>query len=193
MKKVLILNGSPRKDGIVYNLLKEISNNLKENSEIEWIDVYNLKMKPCIACMKCRTGGKCVLPNDDAHIIGEKIQSADALIVGTPTYWGNMSSQLKVLFERNVPVFMGESSKGIPVPKQKGKMAAIVVSCTTPWPFNFIASESRGALNSVKEVLHYSGYKIVGKLVKPGTKTNRSISEKMLNKARSIAAKILSI
>jgi multimeric flavodoxin WrbA len=190
MKKILVLNGSPRKDGIVYDLLKKIVNSSKENSEIEWIDVYNLKMKPCIACMKCRTGDNCILPKDDAHIIGEKIEKSNVLIVGTPTYWGNMSSQLKVLFERNVPVFMGESSKGIPLPKQKGKKAVIVVSCTTPWPFNFIAAESRGAMKAVKEVLHYGGYKIVGRVVKPGTKTNRNISKKMLDKARRIGAKL---
>ncbi|WPC43150.1 flavodoxin family protein [Clostridium sp. JS66] len=190
MKKILVLNGSPRKDGIVYNLLKEIVNGSKDNNEIEWIDVYNLKMKPCIACMKCRTNNECVLPKDDANSIGEKIQKSDVLIVGTPTYWGNMSSQLKVLFERNVPVFMGESDSGMPIARQKGKKAVIVVSCSTPWPFNFIAAESRGAMKSVKEVLHYGGYKIVGKIVKSGSKTNRNISEKMLNKSRKIGAKL---
>lgn len=189
MKKILVLNGSPRKGGIVYNLLKEIVNASKESNEIEWIDVYNLKMKPCIACMKCRTNNECVLPKDDAHFIGEKIQKSDVLIVGTPTYWGNMSSQLKVLFERNVPIFMGESDSGMPIARQKGKTAVIVVSCSTPWPFNCIAAESRGAMKAVKEVLHYGGYKIVSKLVKPGTKSNRNISEKMLDKARKIGAK----
>ncbi|AKA72293.1 flavodoxin family protein [Clostridium scatologenes] len=190
MKKILVLNGSPHKGGIVYNLLKEIVNGSKDNNEIEWIDVYNLKMKPCIACMKCRTNNKCILTEDDAHIVGEKIRKSDVLIVGTPTYWGNMSSQLKVLFERNVPVFMGESDSGMPIARQKGKIAVIVAACSTPWPFNFIASESRGAVKAIKEVLHYGGYKIVGKIVKSGTKTNRNISEKILDKARKIGAKL---
>lgn len=189
MNKVLILNGSPRKNGIISTLLKEVVEGIKEkNNEIEWVDIYNLQMKPCIACMKCRTkaDGECSLPKDDAHIIGKKIKEADTLVIGTPTYWGNMSSQLKVLFERNVPVFMGEKPNGIPVAKQKGKKAVIIVSCSTPWPFNFIAAESRGAIKAVKEVLHYGGYKIIGKIVKSGTKKSPNISRKILNKAKKI-------
>ncbi len=180
MNKILVLNGSPRKDGVIHTLLKEIAKSAKENNEIEWIDVYDLQMKPCIGC---------ILSKDDAHIVGGKIEKAHALIIGTPTYWGNMSSQLKVLFERNVPIFMGEKPNGIPLAKQKGKKAAIVVSCSTLWPFNFIANESRGAVNAVKEVLHYGGYKIIGKIIKPGTKMDNNISEKTLKKAKQIGSR----
>ncbi|MBS4535316.1 flavodoxin family protein [Clostridium sp. D2Q-14] len=187
MSKVLILNGSPRKSGTISTLLKKITEGVREkNNEIEWVDIYSLQMEPCIACMKCRPDGECVLPKDDAHIIGKKIKEVDALVIGTPTYWGNMTSQLKVLFERNVPVFMGEKPNGMPIAKQKGKRAVIVVSCTTPWPFNFIASESRGAVRAVKEVLHYGGYKVIGKIVKPGTKKNPNISKKILSKAKKM-------
>ena len=187
--KVLILNGSPRKEGTVATLLKTLSDSMPEKCQIEWIDIYDLKMKPCIACMKCRPDGDCVLPEDDAHVTGQKIKSADALIVGTPTHWGNMSSQLKLLFDRNVPVFMGEEPNGFPIPRQKGKPAVIVTACTTPWPFNFIAAESRGAIHAVREILHYGGYKIVGKIVKPGTKKIPEISNRLLRKIRKIAQK----
>lgn len=190
MNKILVLNGSPRIGGIVYNILNEIVKEAENHNEIEWVDIYDLEMKPCIACMKCRTNDECILPKDDAHIVGEKINKADVLIVGTPTYWGNMSSQLKVLFERNVPIFMGERPNGMPLAKQKGKRAIIVTACTTPWPFNFIAAESRGAVNAVKEVLHYAGYKIIKKIVQPGTKMNSNISVKNLNKAKEIGSRL---
>jgi multimeric flavodoxin WrbA len=48
---------------------------------------------------------------------------AGGIVVGTPAPWGNMSTQLKCLFDRNVPVFMGEKANGIPLPRQKGKEA----------------------------------------------------------------------
>ncbi|MBW1702396.1 MAG: flavodoxin family protein, partial [Deltaproteobacteria bacterium] len=127
---------------------------------------------------------------DDAHIIGKKIKEADGLIIGTPTHWGNMSAQLKLLFDRNVPVFMGEKPNGMPMPKQKGKPAAIITACTTPWPFNFIAAESRGAVRAVKKVLHYGGYKVLGKVVKPGTKKNPEISARLLEKARGLGRRL---
>ena len=184
--KILVLNGGPRKKGTVATLLKAVADGASERHEVEWIDVYDLKMKPCIACMKCRPDGECALPEDDAHIVGRKIKDDDGLIVGTPTHWGNMSAQLKLLFDRNVPVFMGKKPNGFPIPRQKGKPAVIVTTCTTPWPFNFIAAESRGAIRAVREVLHYGGYKIIGKVVRPGTKKNLEIPQKLLGKSKSV-------
>jgi len=183
-RQILVLNGSPRKKGTIATLLKAVSEGARENNEIEWIDVYNLKMRPCIACMKCRPDGECVLPKDDAPVIGKKIKEADGLIVGTPTHWGNMSTQLKMLFDRNVPIFMGEKPNGMPIPRQKGKPAVIVTACTIQWPFNVIFAESRGAVHAVREVLHYGGYKIVGKIVKPGTRKNPQIPQKLLDRAK---------
>jgi multimeric flavodoxin WrbA len=188
--KTLILNGSPKKSGTIASLLKYVADGINKQPDIELVNVYDLSMKPCIGCMKCRINEKCCLPEDDAHIIGQKINEADNLIVGTPTYWGNMSAQLKMLFERNVPVFMGESKKGIPIPRQKGKKAIIVTACTTPYPFNFILPESRGAVQSVKEVLKYGGYKLEGVLVKPGTKNNKEIAINTINRANKLGSKL---
>lgn len=183
--RILVLNGSPRKSGTVSTLLKAVVKGISKEHEVEWVDVYELKMGSCIACMKCRPDGECILPQDDAQLVGRKIKEADGLIIGTPTHWGNMSTKLKQLFDRNVPVFMGESPRGIPLARQKGKPAVIVVACSTPWPFNFLATESKGAINSVREVLHYGGYKIIGKIVKPGTKNSPTLSERILEKAQN--------
>ncbi len=189
--KILILNGSPRKNGTVATLLKAVAEPITNKHETEWIDVCKLDMKFCTACMACRDKGTCVLPEDDAHRVGKKIQDADALIIGTPTHWGNMCAPLKLLFDRNVPVFMGESPRGMPVPRQKGKRAVIVTACTTPWPFNFIFPESRGAIRAVKEVLHYGGYKVVGTLTKPETKKSTEISPALMKKAGRFGKKLI--
>jgi len=189
--KVLVLNGSPRKNGTVSSLLKAITEPLSAGHEIEWIDLCRLNMKYCTACMVCREKETCILPEDDAHIVGKKIQVADALVIGTPTHWGNMCAPLKLLFDRNVPVFMGESPGGIPVPRQKGKRAVIVTACTTPWPFNFILPESRGAIRAVKEVLKYGGYKTVGTITKPGTKKSNEISSSLTTRARRLGNKLV--
>lgn len=183
---ILVLNGSPKKQGTISLLLKAVTDKMYTTHSIEWVNVYDLKMRPCIGCMKCRVDNVCSLPKDDAHIVGEKINNADGLVIGTPTHWGNMSSQLKLLFDRNVPVFMGEKPSGIPTPRQKGKSAVIVTACTTPWPFNFLAAESRGAIRAVKEVLHYGGYKVLGKIVKSGTKQKPVISNKLIEKAQNL-------
>lgn len=191
--KILVLNGSPRKNGTVSSLLRAVTESLPAGHEIEWFDVCKLNMKYCTGCMVCREKESCILPEDDAHIAGKKIQAADALVIGTPTHWGNMCAPLKLLFDRNVPVFMGESPRGMPVPRQKGKRAVIVTACTTPWPFNFIFPESRGAIRAVKEVLHYGGYKTVGTVTKPGTKKSEQISRSLMSKARRLGKKLIKI
>ena len=164
---VLYINGSPRSKGKVASIMRMINEASAFKHNTDWIDVYSMKMMPCRGCMKCRDTGICILPRDDAHMAGEKISRADILIIGTPTYWGNMSSMLKMLFERNVPLFMGESKRGLPLPMQKGKHGVIISACTTPWPFSSLFNQSRGAIKAVKEVLHYGGYKILDTLECP--------------------------
>jgi putative NADPH-quinone reductase len=189
--KIVVLNGSPRKNGTIASLLESVTQPLSADHDVEWIDVHDLHMKFCVACMACRTKETCVMPEDDGHVVGRKIQAADALVVGTPTHWGNMCAPLKVLFDRNVPVFMGESPRGMPLARQKGKRAVVVTACTTPWPFNFILPESRGAIRAVREVLHYGGYKIVGTITKPGTKKSREIPSSMTARAERLGKKLI--
>jgi hypothetical protein len=85
---------------------------------------------------------------------------------------------------------MGEKPSGTPIPKHKGKPALILTACTTPWPFNFIFAESRGALSAVHEVLKWSGFKTIGRLARPATKTRPDMAEKYLAKARRLGAKL---
>lgn len=188
--RILVLNGSPRRQGVVAQLLKAVAQGVGEEAQVDWVDVADLEMKFCLGCMKCRETKRCILPEDDAHRIGEKIRQADRLIVGTPVYWGNMTAQLKTVFDRNVPILMGEKPNGIPTPLHKGKKAVMVTACTTPWPFNFLAAESRGALAAMGEVLHYAGYSIVGKVVKAGSKANPVLLSGLLKKARKLGEKL---
>ena len=97
-----------------------------------------------------------------------------------------MSARLKMLFERLVPVFMGESALGLPQPRQKGKRALVIAACTTPWPFNILARQSRGAVRSVREILGTGGMKVRTCEI-PGTrKMNGKLPEK---EARRIIAR----
>lgn len=172
---VLVLNGSPRKNGNVSKILRhELEKFLEKNPDSNVIreDVSDLKFDFCRGCMACRSKGTCVLPKDDAHRIETEIKDCDAIFVGTPVYWGNMNGKLKSLFDRLVGTLMGESKHGIPIPLHKGKKAFIASSCTTPFPFNYICGQSSGAVRSVKEVLKSSGFKIKGIINLANTKKN---------------------
>ena len=126
---VLLLNASPRLAGIVSQALDTAASTARQaGAETVKAELYRAPIAPCTGCMRCRATGVCPLPHDAAHELGEAIRRADLLVVGTPTYWGGMAARLKLLFERLVPVFMGESPRGIPQPRLKGRQAVVIAA-----------------------------------------------------------------
>lgn len=188
--KILILNASPKPAGTISQMLKYLEEEIRRKNpcaEIENIRISSLKFSACIGCMKCRTAGKCVFAGDDADIVGEKIASADFLVVASPCWWGNMTGNLKSLFDRNVFRLMGESKYGIPLPLLKGKKAAIVTACTTPFPFNVICRQSSGVFNSIGEILKSAGIKITAKIYATGTKHSSGLTPARKRKISRLA------
>ena len=139
MQNILIINGSPRKNGNISKMLEAIKEEAeKQGANVPAIHVHDLQIKPCNGCMNCRKNLTCVLPEDGAQATLQLINKCDVLVVGSPCYWGNLPGELKILFDRIVYGMMGESPKGIPQPLHKGKKAIIVSTCTTPYPFNIL-------------------------------------------------------
>ena len=174
--KLLVLNGSPRKNGNVAKTLKRETEKFQQKHdacEIIWKDVCDLNFDFCKGCMACRSGGKCVMAEDDAHKIAEEINECSMILIGTPVYWANMNGKLKALFDRLVATFMGESKLGIPIALHKGKKAVIVTSCSTPFPFNYLCGQTGGAVRALKEILKTSGFKIIKKINISNTKKSR--------------------
>jgi NAD(P)H-dependent FMN reductase len=183
---ILMLNCSPRKNGATSSILKIIADEARSaGREVEWVDVNSLSVKPCMGCLKCRPDKKCVLPRDDGHRIGELLENCSGLVVGTPTYWGNMTGPLKLLFDRNVPTFE-YIGKGLPKPRHKGKKAAIVTASASPFPYNLLLSQSRGTLRAVKAVLHAAGYDIRTQINIPAVSDPSNIGNRWLSKARDL-------
>lgn len=148
--KILILNGSPRCQGLISRMLDIMAEEARiRGAEVEAISIHKLQVRPCTGCMACRSRQACVLPEDNAQRTLQKIQWADVLIVGSPCYWGNMNGHLKVVFDRIVYGMMGESPKGIPQALHKGKKAVIVSTCSTPWPFNIRFNQDTRCSKSV--------------------------------------------
>ncbi len=188
-RMILILNASPRKKGVTSTLLKIMADEARAAGvEVEWVDVNDLSIRPCIGCLKCRPDKKCILPNDDAHRIGELIKRCSGLVVGTPTYWGNMTGPLKLLFDRNVPTFEHYElyTWRFPKPKHKGKKAAIVTASLAPFPFNQLPSQSRGTLRAVRIVLNAAGFDVREKINVPMTPDLAHIGDRWLSKARKL-------
>ncbi len=190
---ILILNSSPRKTGVTSTILRIIAEEARSaGAEVEWVDVNNLSIRPCIGCLKCRPDKKCILPKDDAHRVGELIERCSGLVVGTPTYWGNMTGPLKLLFDRNVPTLEHYVlyTWHFPKPKHKGKKAAVVTASLAPFPFNQLPSQSRGTLRAVRTVLNAAGFDIREQINVPMTPDPAHIGERWLAMARKLGREI---
>lgn len=183
--KLLLLNGSPKKSGTVAHMLQEIEQEaVARGIKIVRKDITDLTVRPCTGCMSCRKNGFCRLPEDDAQHVLQELTAADALVVGAPCYWGNIPGQFKILFDRIVYGLIGDNSGRIPRPLHKGKRAVIVATSTTPYPFNILFRQSRGAVNALREILRHSGFRITAEIEKGGTDRHPDLTEKEIKRCR---------
>ena len=128
--KVLMINGSPRPKGNTSIALAEIARQLEKNgieSEIVWIG--NKPVRGCIACNKCKENpGACIFNDDICNGISAKINGADALIVGSPVYWGQPNgavlSIVQRMFYSNGSAFAGKPAAAVAVCRRGGATAA---------------------------------------------------------------------
>jgi len=102
---IMAFNGSPRKKWNTATLLeKALDGAGSQGAETELIHLYDLNYKGCISCFACKTiegksYGKCAVQDELAPVF-TRIERADALILGSPIYWGSVSGEMKSFMER---------------------------------------------------------------------------------------------
>ena len=101
MKKILILNGSPRKNGKTASLVKAFSEGATSaGNEVKEMYIQGMHIGGCLACEACsRNGGRCV-QKDDMEQINEAYLWADVIVFASPMYWGTITGQLKTVVDR---------------------------------------------------------------------------------------------
>lgn len=127
--RVLIINGSPRQKGNTSIALTEIAKQLEKlgiESEIVWIG--NKPVRGCIACNTCKDNpGACVFDDDVCNGISAKMNSSDALIIGSPVYWGQPNGAVLSIIQRafysNGAAFRGKPAAAVAVCRRGGATA----------------------------------------------------------------------
>lgn len=99
--KIVIVNASHRKNGATAIILNEMYKELKKHSnvEVQMIHVSDLLIQYCVGCGFCYKTGTCIY-KDDVESLSHAIGEADGIILGSPTYAGNVSGQMKVIIDR---------------------------------------------------------------------------------------------
>jgi hypothetical protein len=187
---ILIINGSPQKDGLLSTLVNAVNEGIPDHHPIDRIDLHDLQERTCEDCLRCRVDGRCLLTKDDARMIAEKISFADALVVGAPSYCVNMREQLRIVFEQSVPGLLSEPSLSLPVSTGIDKKAIIVTTCSTAPLWDFLSKETQGTIEQVAKILWIGGYSVVATVTKSGVKSHTKPEPALLNRARR-AAQIL--
>lgn len=99
--KVLLINGSPRKEGNTFIALSEVARTLEENGvETRIISIGKKAIQGCIACNKCFELGHCIFNDELYNKVREEMKTSDALIVGSPVYYAGPNGSLCALLDR---------------------------------------------------------------------------------------------
>ena len=98
--KILMINGSPRKDGNTAIALKEMERIFQaEGLETETVLIGNKDIRGCIACYTCKNNSKCIF-DDMVNEVAPKFQEADGLVIASPLYFGSANGTLVSFLDR---------------------------------------------------------------------------------------------
>ena len=124
MKKVLLVNGSPHKNGNTAAALKIVEKELQAHGlETVWFQLDGKPVRGCIACGRCSSRHRCTFEDDQCNELIEKMLEAGAVVVGTPVYFAGPNGALCALLDR---AFYATANYGQLL---AGKPAAAIATC----------------------------------------------------------------
>lgn len=123
MKNVLILEGSPRRNGNSAILSDEFARGAEEaGGSVEKVRVCSKKIAGCLGCNACyRNGGNCIQKDDMAEI-REKMLAADVIVLASPIYFYSMTAQMKAVIDRTYAFYQ----------QLEGKTFYFLITCGAP-------------------------------------------------------------
>jgi len=126
--RILSINGSPNKVGNTAKLLRAITKD-HAGVDLDHFDLNDLRIKDCQACYFCKKNQTCAI-KDDMQPLYRKIREADALVLGSPVYFGVETAITRAFIDRLYALLSFGDGPGKYVPKIKGdKLAISFVSC----------------------------------------------------------------
>ncbi len=156
-KKVVIVKGSPRRNGNSAILADQVAAGAESvGAEVDVFYLHGMDIQPCDACEACHASmeDECIV-EDDMQNIYPKLRQADALVIASPVYWFTVSAQTKLFIDRCYALGGGDPSRYA----LTGKQIGIVLTYGDSDPFN---SGAVNALRTFQDAYNYIGAEIVG-------------------------------
>ena len=124
MKKIIIIDGGPRKNMNTAKLLQRFAEGAKSTAsdiEVKSVRLYDLDYKGCMSCMACKLKGKALNIcrfKDALTPLLEEIAQADALVLGSPIYFGEVTGQMRAFLERLAFPWLSYNDYSLTAPKR---------------------------------------------------------------------------
>ncbi len=125
MKKILVLNGSPRKDSVSSALGESLVSSAGE-AEIKKYNAYKMNAKPCMGCGYCDKNKGCCFDDLDEFMLD--FEQADYFVISTPVYNSGVPAPLKAIVDRFQRYYALRFAHGIKPPVAKHKKAVLVIT-----------------------------------------------------------------
>ncbi len=147
--KIVALVGSPRKGGNTDTLLQKVVEGFKSlGGEADTFYLNDLNLRGCQACYSCKKTGKCVVKDDTARIF-QAIDAADAVVIGSPVYFGRFTAQLALVMDRLFAYLKPDFTSSL----APGKKYGVVFTQNQPDPALYT-----NTVNSLAQVLDRIGF-----------------------------------
>jgi multimeric flavodoxin WrbA len=184
-KQVLIILGSPRKNGNSAILAEQISKGARSTgAKVETIFLQGLTISPCKSCYACQKhNSKGCATKDDMQPLYSKLIKAEAWVIASPVYWFTMSAQTKIFMDRcfALPAY-AKNPFG-------GKRIAIAMSYGDTDPFS---SGCVNALRTFQDAFRYTGSKIVGMVYGSAMKAGDiKFNEVLMQEAENLGKRLI--
>lgn len=138
--KALCILGSPHAHGSTARLVDDITAGLRaggvESTTVRVLGDLNIKY--CLGCKKCEGSGRCC-QRDDMDLLIDELFAADILLLASPSYWGDVTGQMKVFFDRSTPLCNAKTGQTAVPPGKIGIGVAVRAGQSKPENEHLIA------------------------------------------------------
>lgn len=186
MKKIVIFNGSPRKQGAISQILDKVREGASEvGTEVKVYDLNDASIRGCQGCMYCKKNNVTVcVQKDSLATMYDDIKEADLIVTGSPIYMFQVTAQMQTWINRLYP-FIDASLK----PLLTGKKVVTVYSQGNPQTNAF-----EGTMEYFKQFANFIGWEEVERIVIGGIMPSipsAEVSKEILDKAYNIGKSII--
>ena len=170
MKKIIIIDGGPRKKFNTASMLQKFAegaSSVSEDIEVKTVRLYGLDYKGCMSCMACKIKGKasnvCMF-RDALTPVLEDIADADGLVLGSPIYFGDVTGQMRTFLERLAFPWLSYNDYSMTAPK---RMPVVLVETMNGTPemnnsqgYGSMEYCIKSALGEPERLIAYNTYQV---------------------------------